>query len=83
MTFNRVDEVVEGIIYVRYVLVDQPNFDLTFSASKLGVEISGSCRPYMDYTPVQQILSWCQYQSQRLRETGAPILQAYLDRGEI
>lgn len=83
MEFLRIDEVVNGLLYVRYTVMNQPGYDLTISASRQGVEFSGTCRPYTDYTPLQQVLSWAQYQSQRIRETGASIPQAFLDRGEL
>ena len=84
MNFIRIDDVdSDGLLRVRYVLDSQPGYDFEIRATKLGVQFTGTTPYYTDYVPIQQILSWAQYQSQKLRETGHSIPQNILERGEL
>lgn len=81
MNWVRIDDLTDaGYVRVRYGLV---GYDFEIRATASGVQLTGTTPIYTDYTPVQEKLSWAQYQSQRIRETGRAIPQAFLDRGEM
>jgi len=82
MHFDRVDTYEGGVRTVRYVLVSA-GYTFEINATKNGIAISGTTPRYTDYTIINQIMVWCQYQVQRLRETGDTIPQNLLERGEI
>jgi len=84
MEWTRIDDIDENSnIRVRYCLVTPPGYSFEIRATRLGVQLTGITPYYTDYVPIQEKLSWAQYQSQRIRETGTVIIQTYLDRGEI
>ena len=80
MIFDRVDEMMDGLIIVRYILV---GYTFEINATANGIVISGITPRYTDATAINETLVWAYYQSQRLRETGHSIPQDVLNRGEI
>lgn len=83
MQFDRLDDVDSSDNYrVRYQLV-YAGYTFEIQATKLGVVITGTTPAYTDWVPIQQVLSWAQYQAQKLRETSHPIPQHILERGEV
>lgn len=81
MNWTRIDDLDDnGNIRVRYTL---HGFDFEIRATKFGVQLTGTTPYYTDWTSVQERLSWCQYISQRLKETGEPISQYRLERGQL
>jgi len=84
MKFLRIDTVDDGgKPIVHYQLDEHPGYDLTFTTSGIGVSISGTSPVFTDFIAINQVLVWCQYQNQKLRETGQAIPQAILERGEL
>ena len=81
MNWTRLDDIDEfENLRVRYLLT---GFDFEIRATKLGVQLTGTTPYYTDWTTVNEKITWCQYQSQKIRETGCQIPQDILDRGEI
>jgi len=80
MIFDRIDDVLNGLIIVRYVLVGHV-FEINATAN--GIVISGTSPRYTDGIAINEVLVWAHYQAQRLRETGHPIAQDVLNRGGL
>jgi hypothetical protein len=83
MIFARTDDLDGGgFTRVRYIL-QYPGYSFEIQATRAGVIITGTTPPYTDWVPVQEKLSWAQYQAQKLRETGRAIPQNILDQGTV
>jgi hypothetical protein len=83
MEFERIDDIDEDEDRrVTYSLINFPSM-FEIQATRKGVRLTGTTPHYSDWTPVQKYLNFAQYQSQRLKETGSPILQRILEEGGL
>jgi len=79
--FDRIDDIDgSGNRRVRYLL-SGTTFEIR--ATKVGVSFTGTSPEYSDYTYMNQAIQWQQYNHQKLKETGRPVPQEVLQRGEI
>ena len=84
MIFTRNDsQDTNGGPVVSYLLADCPGYNFSVSSSRAGLVISGTTPPYTDWRPMQQVLTWAQYQCQAIKKRGHPIRQDEIDRGGI